>query len=774
MLANHNAIESALEGYVIDRSLRFSSASSQYLTRTATTPTSGTTWSWSGWVKRGALTSAVYSIFGGGTNGTTTYDALYYSSSTNTLQFFTAAGASLYLETSQVFRDPSAHYHILAVYDSTQATASNRAKLYINGVQVTSFSTANYPAQNTTSLGVNANSVIQTLGAVRTNAIALPFDGYMSEVHFIDGQALTPASFGEINSATGQWVAKKYTGTHGTNGVYLDFKDGTSTTTLGQDKSGNGNNWTLTNFTRSAGVNDCWMLDVPAGNGSASAVQPSGNYAVLNPLKRYSANLNFSKGNLTVSDNSASISTAISSFFLPTTGKYYFEVTTTIISGANGFIGVATETTANGNTAFQSEGRYRSNGDITNLAGTLQTGGTSYTSGDVIGVAVDVDNGTVQFYKNNVAQGATPSFTFTAGTKLVPYIATDNNAAVKTFEANFGQRSFAYTPPAGFKALCTANLPTPSIKKPSDHFNVQLSTGANIKTDSEALFINELEWIKDRANANNHQLIDSVRGSTAVLQSNTNAVETTYSAPSGSSVGWVWRASDSASVTNNNGSISSQVSANTTAGFSVVTYTGTGSNATVGHGLGVSPNVIITMRRNLSADWQMYNSNLGVDKTLQLNQTAAVSTITNYWAGGVNSTTFGVNGSWPAINASGGTYVAYCFAEIAGYSKFGSYTGNGSADGPFVYTGFRPRFVMIKRTDTTSNWTMFDNQRDGYNVDNDQLYANTTGAEVTTDLLDITSNSFKARSTDASINANGGTYIYMTFAETPFNYANAR
>lgn len=414
-------------GYVIERSLRFMAASSQNLTRTATTPTSGTTWTWSGWVKRGALTSAVYSLFGGGTNGTTTYDALYYSSSTNTLQFFTAGGASLWLETSQVFRDPSAHYHILAVYDSTQATASNRAKLYINGVPITSFSTAKYPAQNTTSLGVNANSVIQTLGAVRTNAIALPFDGYMSEVHFIDGQALTPSSFGEINPATGQWVAKKYTGTYGTNGSYLDFKDGTSTTTLGQDKSGNGNNWTLTNFTRSAGVNDCWMKDVPAGNGSASAVQPSGNYCVWNILDKITT-ATLAGANLQTT--SVAAQAVIGSIGI-SSGLYYWELS---FSAA---------------TAVQRIGVYGTTTHTVDITATT----------NAIGVRFNRDTGALDYTVDgtnytSIATGLTTGTYF-------PYAASTTNA--KVIYGNFGQRSFAYTPPTGFKALCTANLTSTDV-----------------------------------------------------------------------------------------------------------------------------------------------------------------------------------------------------------------------------------------------------------------------------------------------------------------------
>jgi hypothetical protein len=206
----------------------------------------------------------------------------------------------------------------------------------------------------------------------------------------------------------------------------------------------------------------------------------------------------------------------------------------------------------------------------------------------------------------------------------------------------------------------------------------------------------------------------------------------------------------------------------------VVTYTGTGANATVGHGLGIAPSMVIVRRRDSAANWQVRHTSITAANSIQLNLTnasAAAATVWNTTA--PSSTVFSVGTSTDA-NASAGTYVAYCFAPATGYSTFGSYTGNGSADGPFVYLGFRPAFIMMKRTDTTGNWVMLDGKREGYNVDNDPLYANLTNVEGTDDLLDITSNGFKLRSTNADVNANAGTYIYAAFAENPFQYARAR
>ena len=302
-------------------------------------------------------------------------------------------------------------------------------------------------------------------------------------------------------------------------------------------------------------------------------------------------------------------------------------------------------------------------------------------------------------------------------------------------------------------------------------------------------------WVKKRSGAEQHELQDSVRGATKRLASNLSDAETTVAGSissfnsngftvvsAGSTnengftyVGWQWNAGGS-TVTNTSGSISAQVRANPTAGFSVVTYTGTGSAATIGHGLGVAPRMIIVKRLNSAVNWSVYNANIGNTNYLQLNSTVnSTAQGANNWWNSTNptSTVFSI-GTIADTNASGGTYVAYCFAAVAGYSAFGSYTGNGSTDGPFAYLGFRPRFVMTKRTDSTSNWVMQDTSRSTYNVVDAGLFANLSSAENTGPWFDMVSNGFKVRSNGSDTNTNGGTYIYMAFAEHPFKYANAR
>jgi hypothetical protein len=333
----------------------------------------------------------------------------------------------------------------------------------------------------------------------------------------------------------------------------------------------------------------------------------------------------------------------------------------------------------------------------------------------------------------------------------------------------------------------------PTINRGDDYFQAVTYTGnGSTNTITGLRFQPDFVWVKGRSGATDHALYDSVRGTTKDLVSNSTAAETTQSTGltafnsdgftlgalakmntnAATYVAWCWKAGGSTS-SNTSGTITSTVSVNTTAGFSIVTYTGNStSGATIGHGLGVAPKMIIVKTRNAADNWAVYHSSTGATQYLQLNTTnASASSITLWNDTSPTPTVFSV-GTNNDVNDSARTYVAYCWAEIAGFSKFGSYTGNGSTDGPFVFTNLKPRFIMIKRTDTTSNWTILDTAREGYNVDNDPLYPNLSDAEGTTDLADILSNGFKLRSTDASVNANTGTYIYAAFAESPFSTNN--
>jgi hypothetical protein len=411
------------------------------------------------------------------------------------------------------------------------------------------------------------------------------------------------------------------------------------------------------------------------------------------------------------------------------------------------------------------------NGTIDNSSGSaLQSGFSNMAANDVVGVAVDADAKTVQFYRNGSAVGTAQSYS--------PATVTPSFYSYNTYDcnANFGQRPFAYTPPSGFVALNTQNLPEPSIKKPSIYFDATTYTGngatpQNIVNASG--FQPDLVWTKSRSNAVDHFLADSVRGANNILRSNLADAE---------AVG-----TGGISAFNSNGfSVNGNQNTNTytyvgwqwkesaTPGFDIVTYTGTGSNQTISHSLGVTPAMYITKRRNATNSWIVYHQSLG-NNILVLESTSAVIANSAFFSSYPNSSSF-----YPAtdatVNASGGTYATYLWSEVAGFSKFGSYTGNGSSDGPFVFCGFRPRWVMIKRTDSTQNWPIVDSSRDSYNIANRRLFANLSDAEDQgiSNYLDLLSNGFKCRDSNVSYNASGGTYVFAAFSESAFKYSLAR
>jgi hypothetical protein len=350
-------------------------------------------------------------------------------------------------------------------------------------------------------------------------------------------------------------------------------------------------------------------------------------------------------------------------------------------------------------------------------------------------------------------------------------------------------------------------MPTPTIPDGELFMNATTYTGnGGTQTITNGnpgqSFQPDLVWAKQRNGTAFHALFDSVRGATKVIQSNTTTAEQTFATAltsfnsngftSGSStdtnqsgqsyVAWQWKAGGTA-VTNTAGSISAQVSANTTSGFSVVTYTGNNvAGATIGHGLGVAPSIIIVKKRSTTGDWPVYHRSLGATGELVLNSTTAFITITGVWNNTApTSSVFSVGGGGASgsadVNANGSTYVAYCWSEITGYSAFGSYTGNGSNDGAFIYTGFRPRWFLVKRTDSAGSWVLTDTSRSPINVTDQQLYPNLSNAESgegSQGTWDMLSNGVKMRYSASNYNASGGTYIYMAFAENPFKYSLAR
>ena len=780
-------------GYQISRSVRLRASASAYFNRTPSGVGNRQKWTWSGWVKRGTLGATTQVLFVGGQDGSN-YTNIYFTGVTNdNLELYTTTGAvnSGYYYTSAVFRDPSAWYHIVIAVDTT---ATTKVVMYINGVsQTLTISTAMASSYNTWINTANAHKIgsNQTLGNY--------FDGYLTEINFIDGQALTPSSFGSTNAVTGVWQPIKYTGTYGTNGFYLNFSDNSSNTatTIGKDYSGNGNNWTPNNISVTAGATYDSMTDVPTLTSATVA-----NYNTLNPdIRPYTVTPAevISNGNLTLTCSSSGVSGSAWGTTLATSGKFYFEATLTTAGPSNDCVGFSNNTTVAGLGTFANDARgwgwfYQSSGSKT-INGTTTAYGTSYTTGDVIGIALDIDNLTITFYKNNTSQGQLTSLSLASGSAGWLTAIEGFNGTV--WNANFGQRPFTYTPPSGFVALNTQNLSSPTISNGAAYMAATTFNGITGGTQTITNTVNgigfqpDFVWMKLRSGVQDHFLVDSVRGSSNILVSNTTAVETTGATTFltsfnsngwslGSSgygngvtvVGWQWKAGTT-SASNTNGSITSTVSVGATQGFSVVTFTTASANATVGHGLGVAPKMIIYKTRATTSDWFVYHASLtSAAYYLWLDTTAAQTNAVNYNnSTAPTSSVFSVGTAWGS-----NTLVAYCFSEVAGYSKFGSYTGNGSADGPFVYLGFRPRFVLFKRTDSADDWILFDTSRNTYDVMNSTLFPNGNYSETTDSnrMIDALSNGFKVRSSPVYINASSGTYIYMAFAENPFKYSLAR
>ena len=789
----------------IQRSLRFNRADSTVLTRTPTVAGNRRTWSWSGWFKTSALLNANYHLFD--TQPSATYTGAYITS-TGALEFRDWQSGSFVwvLTTSTLYRDPSAWYHVVFVHDTTQPTASDRIKIYVNGTQVTQFSTATYPSLNYQS-NYN-NTVIQYLGGFdgTTNG---GFTGFIAEVNSIDGQALTPASFAETDPQTGVWIPKRYTGTYGTNGFRLSFANNSSITALGYDSSGQGNNWTPNNFSITPGVGNDVFVDVPSLYGTDTGLgnEVLGNYCTINTLMQNTSVATISDGALRAVTGTTGVSSAYIGTIGFNSGKWYWEVHVEAIGTNNMWIGVTKNQANRTVDAYLNTWTYNKLGQKTDNSATGSTYGATYTSGDIIGVAVDADAGSITFYKNGVSQGI--AFTGLNMSGGVYTIAGSDNSATMVF--NFGQRPFTYAAPSGYKALCTTNLPAPAIGQTSsnqadNHFATITYTGnGGTQTISTLDFQPDLVWIKNRTGANSHILVDSIRGVGKGISSeaatgeysiptdfqsfNSNGFTVGYggtnitNASANNYVAWCWRAATT-TVVNTTGTITTNVRANQTSRFSIVRYTGNnGSSQTIGHGLNAIPDMIIV--KNLdstNANWVVYHKSLGSSSNLLLlNTTGTVLNIANYWGSNLpTNSVFGVGdgGGWDN-NTNTHRHIAYCWAEVPGYSAFGSYTGNGSSDGPFVYLGFRPRWIMVKQSAGTSaasgSWQIFDTARDLYNPSDYRLQANSSGIEGTgAPSWDVLSNGFKLRSSNTNWNETSGTYVYAAFAETPARLSTAR
>ena len=749
-------------GFTIDQALRFNDDDSASLNRTPGSAGNRRTWTFSCWVKRGNLTGANQPIFSAGG------DHWLMFLSAETLGFNTS-GSNYRIVTSQVFRDPGAWFHLVLRVDTT-ASAGDRLRLYINGSEVTSFGTDTNPT-------LNLDTAFNNTGEHRIGKLvgaSQYFDGYLAEIHHVDGTSLGPDVWGE-QSSDGVWIPKKPSGiSYGTTGFHVD---GSNSSDLGEDQVGS-NDWTSNNLAAADSVSD----------------SPTVNWCVWNPIDTSFNNNVTSDGNLKITTASPGYTRFQLGTFGVTSGKWEWKWTPTA-SLSDGGIGVddGTSQAATGASsgAFSSQSAngfiYRSNGQKL-VGGSVSSYGATFAADDVIRCQIDLDadTPTIEFFKNDASQG---SINMNAGVTYFPCQFSADAGLVTV--ADFGQSGF--TAAAGFNTLNTASLPTPSIKDGSAYFQPTLYTGTgssrSVDQSGNSTFQPDWVWVKSRGTGADHALYDVLRGVQKELKSNDSGAEATITTGltafesdgfqvgsrvgmNGSSatfVAWQWKANGSGS-SNEDGATTSTVSASATSGFSIVKWTGTGANTTLGHGLGVAPQMILVKNLADADSWVVYNEELGATKGLTLDTIVGPATVSTFFNNTAPTSSVFSIGAGGRTNGSSDAMIAYCFADIPGYSKFGSYKGNSSTNGPFVYTGFKPNWILFRSTSGNQRWYMLDVARatvPGANIVNTQFFAELVNAQSAPDQGgDFLSNGFKLRTT--GININGQTIIYMAFAENPF------
>lgn len=762
----------AVKGKVlsIGQSLLFDPDNSTYMSRTPSVAGNRKTWTWSGWVKRNINAA----------NSNSPSQPLFTAGNLQTIEF-TATDDLLFnnystpydnelLRTSAQYRDNSAWLHVVAVWDTTNPIDNDRLRLYVNGKQP-DFRLRTNAALNMEGL---VNSQIEhDVGRASHTGYIIP--GYLAEIHFIDGLALDPTYFA-LETSDGSYNPIAYSGEYGTNGFYLPFKS----PDLGEDQSGNGNDFTIHGINGSSIVSD----------------SPSNNYCTMNPLDK-EKDVVLNNGNLSPASQRSDDWLKSRGTFGLSSGKWYWELQ---LQGQYAIFGFAddtldlldTDSAPLGAWAYSSYGFFYSKGSSEAYGATVQ-------NGDYVGFALDMDNGTIEFFKNGVSQGLlTPGFSG----YVMPYL----NLYLSQVKMNFGQRSWQYDPPEGFLPLCSQNLPDPMLK-PRDHFNALLYTGDTVSFPNQRAitgvgFRPSLVWKKDRSYGSNHRLNDSVRGPDATLYSNTtdedqidnrygylnsfdsdgytlqvgsNGVDQWFDNRNGDQfVSWNFRGGSNI-MPNNDGSIQSMVSANRNMGFSVVKWDGTGSASTIGHGLGARPSMVIHKMMNAVSHWAVWVDGIGMqdNQYLKLNDSGAISSTDSgyYWnQSQTNSTVMGLGTNYDVSDSS--SHLMYCFTNTE-MLQVGSYVGNGLDGGPFISLPFKPGLFLTKYIDGQSGWNLQDSVRDSYNTSSHRLYPNNSDEEEVLSTMDLMSNGVKIRATSGLVNS-VGRMLYLAISEQPFKYARGR
>ena len=770
---------SAAGAYEIERSLRFNSGDTTKLERTIQSGGSTTTWTFSVWIKKTSF-GATKPICGYYSADTNSQHPMRFNSSDQLEWYNYTGGYQGRLVTNRKFRDPSAWYHLVFVWDTTNGTAGDRMKIYVNGVEETSFATDSNPSSSQASHW-NTN-VLHAIGTT-SNYNDGWFDGYITEVNFIDGAVKQASDFGETDSITGAWIPKKYGGSYGTTGFYLNFSDNSNTTsgTLGADGAGS-NDWTPTNF--SVATDDEIACD-------SFSDTPTNNWCTMNPINNPNgATLN--NGGLEVNLVYPHDDNGVYATFGVTSGKWYWEAKCTS-AGNRGQVGVTDAGHKSGsNSGYNYSVATRHTGSTSDTSGTSNSNlDAVIDSGNWVTFCFDADNGQIWYSREaapNISGTANVTgLTLGPGRSWQPHIRETGNP-VSNFTFNFGASAagFKYGPPNDdYKPLNAANLPEPTIKKPDDHFVVKTYSGTGSTQTITTGLDADLVWVKRRDSSNYHILANTISGAGSYLVSNeTDAesdggsqlinglsstgfqvgTENAVNNSSGTYVSWNWKESASA-------------------GFDIVSYTGTGSNPqTRAHSLGVAPEMIILKSRsgtNGDEHWAVYHHAHSSTAATSATYFGRLNTLDDFedlemWNDTVPTSSVFTTQNHAISNYDGDTFIAYLFTSIEGYSKVGSYKGNGNANGAFVNLGFRPAFLLIKCTNGDESWEIYDNKRLGYNVNNESLFPDLSNAESSEDRVDLLSNGFKARINSGGLNGSNKNYIYYAIAETSFKYSNAR
>ena len=813
----------------IERSLKFHDGDSAYLSRTPGSAGNRKTFTFSCWFKRSTLGTQSGAFLKAG-DAASNYFKINIANDHKIYVLATISGGyTEYWRSAQLFRDIAGWTHLVLRWDTTQGTAADRVRVYINGTQM---GTSSYSAPTQDLDGFVNNTVQHEIGSDSGNSQY--WDGYMAEVNLVDGLSLDPSSFGFLGGQTNVWLPRRYTGSYGTNGFRLDFNDNSSTAALGIDKSPNGNDFTANNFSVSSGVGNDSVIDSPTNNfctWNSSFGNPS-NYLVP------------TEGNLQSNGVSGNNHLRQQSTMVLHSGKWYCELK--MVSGyssADPTIRMGICTPNAGHRASNNDHMYYENSNnfatvmysvhhgtvyevIANSSTTKISSLTTLANGDVMGVALDLDNDKFYVSKNGTffsngtgtqdpVTGANPLYSggiLTSRKDLDGFVIAAGLYSDKVVTADFGQQGFAYTPPTGFKAISSKNFvpSTPAFRNPRKHFHILTYTGnsTNNRAITDLGFSPDLVWIKRRSGGNqspfwvSRGITISDSGGTGNVgplapdqtyaQSNTSTdggfasfdidgftlgkgnstanADAPYqrnNADSATYVAWCWKAGGATTVANTDGSIASAVSVNKEAGFSIVTYTGTNGNGTFGHGLGKAPKWIVIRRLDTASSWVVYHESIGNTKRLTLDGASGSSSSSGWWNNtSPTSTTVSV-GTDAGHNGSTDGYVAYCWTDVPGFSKFGSYVGNGDGNGQYVYLGFRPAYILIKR-EATESWIIADykrNSNDRTSLADSYILANGNGAESTGIIYDLVQNGVKFQS--SSQNESGAVYYYAAFADSP-------